>query len=554
MAALHHDESAPPRTAPPALRSYRSTYALQDRTVEDLQRQAQDRSSPFGTVRSSTAQSGIRETNGDHRRLMLEALTMFESHLSRLPPMGQTTTSTIPEVFQSAQHLVHSLDKLNGMLKEGTNKALEAQIDAELADYKDGVDLPELWREVGSDHRENLRVSDEVVRNITGFLLGVGKILREATSGTQHLRSMSLDEEVARRMTPDIQLNGNGRDLDGRRSSLRRSWEPGKEASRLMARLSTGLEENGRTGSRPGSALNVLRSSTTTSSSEERSVVEANDGTPATVRQSAPLSASTSAARRLYTPRERVDSNAIPFSPDEFGALPDYEPSPTPLSRQSHASLPNHRALPPLAVAPSLPTVPSERLLTRSSTSSMASTQTSTDKLSRRKISASSIVTIRPETIPFTPSIKPSNTTTAVTTATVSISPEGGAAPFPLLRSESGSSSRSNGVTFSRPSTASVSTTLTGLQKQHERAPTLSPSAIISSPQSGSESERDRDRESRSRTISARPRVSMESTRGEASPVEAAVDQIPFDIRLSTISPSRMPSYPPPFPPLQTFW
>ena len=146
MAALHHDESAPPRTAPPALRAYRSTYTLQDRNVEDLQRQAQDRSSPFGTMRSSTAQSGIREANGDHRRLMLEALTMFESHLSRLPPMGQTTTSTIPEVFQSAQHLVHSLDKLNAMLKEGTNKALEAQIDAELADYKDGVDLPELWR------------------------------------------------------------------------------------------------------------------------------------------------------------------------------------------------------------------------------------------------------------------------------------------------------------------------------------------------------------------------------------------------------------------------
>ncbi|KAM5530561.1 hypothetical protein V8D89_015755 [Ganoderma adspersum] len=520
MAALHHDESAPPRTAPPALRTYRSTYTLQDRNVEDLQRQAQDRSSPFGTIRSSTAQSGIREANGDHRRLMLEALTMFESHLSRLPPMGQTTTSTIPEVFQSAQHLVHSLDKLNAMLKEGTNKALEAQIDAELADYKDGVDLPELWREVGSDHRENLRVSDEVVRNITGFLLGVGKILREATSGTQHLRTMSLDEEVARRMTPDIQLNGNGRDLDGRRSSLRRSWEPGKEASRLMARLSIGLEENGRTGSRPGSALNVLRSSTTTSSSEGRSVAEANDGTPATVRQSAPLSASTSAARRLYSPRER--------------------PSPTPLSRQSHASLPNHRALPPLAVAPSLPTLPSERLLTRSSTSSFTtSTSTSTDKLSRRKISASSIVTVRPEPTPFSPSIKPSNPTTALTTATVSLSPESGAAPFPLLRSESGSSSRSNGVTFSRPSTTSVSTTLTGLQQQHERgarnrkvsfnsifanqtvAPTLSPSAAISSPQSGSESERDRDRESRSRTISARPRVSMETTRGEASPVEA---------------------------------
>ena len=108
----------------------------------------------------------MRDPNSDHRRLMLEALSVFESHLSRLPPMGQTTTTTIPEVFQSAQHLVHALDRLNAMLKDGTNKALEAQIDAELADSKDGVDLPELWREVGADHRENLRVSDEVVRNV----------------------------------------------------------------------------------------------------------------------------------------------------------------------------------------------------------------------------------------------------------------------------------------------------------------------------------------------------------------------------------------------------
>ena len=68
------------------------------------------------------------------------------------------------------------------------------------------------------DHRENLRVSDEVVRNMTGFLLGVGKILRDTTSAQQHLRTLSLDEEVVRRGTPDIVLLGNNRerDADGR--------------------------------------------------------------------------------------------------------------------------------------------------------------------------------------------------------------------------------------------------------------------------------------------------------------------------------------------------
>ena len=532
MAALHHDD-APPRTAPPALRSYKSTYALPDRHLEDLQRQStHDRSSPFGTIRSSTAQSGIRETSSDHRRLMLEALSVFESHLSRLPPMGQTTTSTIPEVFQSAQHLVHALDKLNAMLKDGTNRALEAQIDAELADYKNGVDLPELWREVGSDHRENLRVSDEVVRNMTGFLLGVGKILRDVTSGGQHYRTLSLDEEVTRRMTPDISPP-SARDLDGRRSrEVRRSWEPGKESNRLLTRLSS-LERNGSIRSRPGSSMNQLRSSTN-SSSEGRSVADAIDGTPATLRQSAPISAPTTAARRLYAPRDRPEPLSTSLNMEDSHPA-DYEPSPTPISRQSQIAFPERRALPPIAVPPSLPTLPSESLI-----------QNNFDKYSRRKISASSNITVRPEPSPFTPSIKPSNPTTAITTATVSISPDTRTSAFPLLRSDSNSSSRTNGVTFSRPSTASVSTTLTGIQQQHERGarsrkvsyssafaddpPALAPAAPISS-QSGSESER----ETRSRTISTRPRASLDDRRsGEESPVDAVRRSLATTVSYST--------------------
>ncbi|RPD62254.1 hypothetical protein L226DRAFT_337925 [Lentinus tigrinus ALCF2SS1-7] len=519
MAALHHDDP-PPRTAPPALRSYRSTYNLPDRHLEDIRRMSSlDRSSPFSTVRSATAQSGMRESSSDHRRLMLEALSVFESHLSRLPPMGQTTTTTIPEVFQSSQHLVHALDKLNAMLKDGTNKALEAQIDAELADSKNSVDLPELWREVGADHRENLRVSDEIVRNMTGFLLGVGKILRDVTSGNQHFRTHSLDEEVTRRMTPDISPT-SARDADGRRSrEARRSWEPGRETIRLSGLSS--LERNGTTRSRPPSSMNStnLRSSTGTSSSEGRSVNDANDGTPATVRQAAPISGSSSAARRLYAPRDRPEPISTSFSAEDRYVV-DYEPSPTPVSRTSHISFPERRSLPPVAVPPSLPTLPSESLIS----------QDAADKLSRRKISASSNITIRPESTPFTPAIKPSNPTTALTTATVTMSPDSGVAPFPLLRSESNSSTRTNGVTFSRPTTSSVSTTLSGIQQQHERgaksrkvslssafADVSSRAVAPISSQSGSESER----ETRSRTISSRPRASLENSRGEGSPVDA---------------------------------
>ncbi|TFK85329.1 hypothetical protein K466DRAFT_494954 [Polyporus arcularius HHB13444] len=518
MAALHHDDA--PRTAPPALRSYRSTYTLPDRHLEDVRRLSTlDRSSPFSTVRSSTAQSGVRESGSDHRRLMLESLSVFESHLSRLPPMGQTTTTTIPEVFQSAQHLVHALDKLNAMLKDGTNRALEAQIDAELADSRGGVDLPELWREVGADHRENLRVSDEVVRNMTGFLLGVGKILRDVTSGNQHFRTHSLDEEVARRMTPDISPI-SARDAAGRQSrEARRSWEPGRETVRLSALSS--LERNSTSRSRPPSSMNGshMRSSTGTSSSEGRSVNDGNDGTPATVRQSAPISGSTSVARRLYAPRDRPEHNFASYSTENLHAG-DYDPSPTPISRTAHLSFPERRSL-PVSVPPSLSTLPSESLITQANAAA--------DKLSRRKISASSNITIRPEPSPFTPSIKPSNPTTAVTTATV-MSPESTTAPFPLLRSESNSSSRTNGVTFSRPTTTSVSSTLSGIQQQHERgaksrkvslssafADVSSRAAVPISSQSGSESER----ETRPRTISARPRASLESSRGEERPLDA---------------------------------
>lgn len=532
MAALHHDarEQAPPRTAPPALRSYKSTYALPNRLVDNLQDQSNHErasSSPFSSHRPLTAQGGGRDSNAEHRRLMLESLSMFESQLSRLPPMGQTSTTTIPEIFQSAQHLVHALDKLNGMLKEGTNRALESQIDAEVSDYKDGVDLVELWQEVGSDHRENLRVSDEVVRNMTGFLLGVGKILRDATSygGQQHLRTMSLDEEVVRRGTPDVPTSG-GRDSDGRRSrEMRRSWEPGKETNRLLTRLSS-LERNGTTRSRPGSAMNMMRGSATSSSEGRSSSDAANDGTPATMRQSAPISTATSAARRLYAPRDRGEVAAplvTSLGSEEY--LGDYEPSPTPVSRQAHVVLPERR-LPPLSVAPTLSTVPSESLLTRSSTGS-------SDKTSRRKISSSSIVTVRAEPSTFVPVIKPSNPTTALTTHTVSASPETNRTPFPMLRSDSSSSMRKNGVTFSRPATMSVSSALSGLQQQHERGArsrttsntssvadnqtvVLAPPLAISSSTSGSESER----ETRWKTLSSRPRVSLDSNRSGDSPID----------------------------------
>ncbi|KAI0074051.1 hypothetical protein K474DRAFT_111328 [Panus rudis PR-1116 ss-1] len=259
MAALHSDE---PRTAPAGLRTYRSTYTLERETSQSSHSSAytdghssaqssadQDRhdrrySSPYpnGSTRaastlptSALTGNAARDPHLEHRRLMLEALTMFESHLSRLPPMGQTTTTTIPEVFQTSQHLVHTTDKLNTFLKTATNQALEAQIDAEVADHNN-EDAADIWNKVGMEYRDCLRLSDEVVRTMTAFLLGVGKVLREATtsaSAHQHMRTMSLDEDAVNRQraTPELgnsnALSADRRSSDGRRSrETRRSWDP----------------------------------------------------------------------------------------------------------------------------------------------------------------------------------------------------------------------------------------------------------------------------------------------------------------------------------------
>ncbi|CAL1712984.1 unnamed protein product [Somion occarium] len=541
MAALHSDE---PRTAPAGLRTYRSSYPLQREPSSSSSYQASDESSrthptsvhdrlyssPFGGHGNHTAplpatamgSKNTRDPHMEHRRLMLDALSMFESHLSRLPPMGQTTTSTIPEVFQTSQHLIHTTDKLNTALKAGTNQALEAQIDAEVSD-SNNANAAEIWARVGMEYRDNLRLSDEVVRTMTAFLLGVGKVLREATTSAnahqqQHSRTMSLDDDSvskARSTSEGVSagtLSVDRRSSDGRRSrETRRSWDP-RETSQVslnLGRLASRERTNGGI-SRPGSSMNQVRSAA--SSNEARSVSDDMDHTPQTIRVPSSL-LSSSSVRKPYTPRDqRTTSDPSTRQSIVLDSPDSYEPSPTPAPRNVFD---RSRALPPLAIPPSLPTLPSESLLRRSATSS---TSASTDKSTRRKISSNSNVTVRAEassSSSFQPIIKPSNPTTAVTPHTVSHSPETSSTRLP--RNDSASSfNHTNGVTFSRPSTISVST-LSGLQQQHDshsRQRTSSTSSVeepisavsaLRSPMSGSETERPR-------TVGLRGRVSLDKS------------------------------------------
>ncbi|KAG1858876.1 hypothetical protein F4604DRAFT_1793783 [Suillus subluteus] len=453
---------------------------------------------PLGNGSVSSLHS--HQQTAEHTKLMLESLTMFENNLSRLP----NQSASVSDLFRSAETIVLASEKLNALLRTGTNRALEQQIDAEMDDERSGeIPTGEIWRRVGGEYRESLRVSDEVVRTITGFLLGVGKIVKEASAGAlndpgpQHSRS-GLGDDVSRR-TPEIDRSSNRSRQDGRRSAeSRRSWEPSAPTADLSRRL-TGHGEG--VVARPPSSRDRDPDQDQASSSRNSLTLPP-----------LPLSAT----RRLFTPREQRDhqmtSNALAshnISSDIIDLSLEYEPSPTPAARGVPGG--QQKPLPSLAIPPPLPTLPSESLMGRSTSSLL-------DKSNHRKPSATSTATIRGLPLPF------ANTTTAVTTHTVSNSPEN--STFPLSRVDSKDSVRSS-VTFSRPSEVSLS----ALQQQHIRdearrkaitsssnteedtdvPPAPSP-AQVRSPLSGSETERD----TRRRTLGVRAaRMSLDSIRDE---------------------------------------
>lgn len=439
------------------------------------------------------------QQSAEHTKLMLESLTMFENILSRLP----NQSASMPDLFRSAETIVLASEKLNALLRTGTNRALEEQIDAEMDDKISGeIPTGEIWRRVGGEYRESLRVSDEIVRTITGFLLGVGKIVKEASAGAlndpgpHHLRS-GLGDDVSRR-TPEIDRSSNTSRQDGRRSvESRRSWEPSAPTADLFRRLS-GRGEG--VVARPPSSRDH----------------DPDQDQPSSSRNSLPLPLPLSATRRLFTPREQRDhqmtSNALASHniPSDIVDLSlEYEPSPTPAARGVPAG--RQKPLPSLTTPPPLPTLPSESLMGRSTSNLL-------DKSNHRKPSATSTATIRGLPLPS------ANPTTAVTTHTVSNSPEN--STFPLSRVDSQDSVRSS-VTFSRPSEVSLS----ALQQQHIRDearrkvittssnteedadvhPAPSP-AQVRSPLSGSETERD----TRRRTLGVRAaRMSLDNIRDE---------------------------------------
>ncbi|KAG1728531.1 uncharacterized protein EDB91DRAFT_1060520 [Suillus paluster] len=505
MAEFYHGEDGrPPTIRPLPLQQPPAAPTPPDRSRSGTLTRRHTTMTPLGN--GSVASLHSHQQSAEHTRLMLESLTMFENILSRLPNQSASVT----DVFRSAETIVLASEKLNALLRTGTNHALEQQIDAEMDDGESG-EMPtgEIWRRVGGEYRESLRVSDEVVRTITGFLLGVGKIVKEASAGAlndpgqQHLRG-TIGDEVSRR-TPEIDRSSSRRSQDGRRSvESRRSWEPSVSGADLSRRL-TGRGEG--VVARPPS-------------SRDRDM---DQEPPSSSRNTFPLPPlPPSATRRLFTPREQREhqmiSNAVATHNTPSDAIDlslEYEPSPTPASRGIPAG--RQKPLPALAVPPPLPTLPSESLMRRS-----ASSLLDKDKNNRRKPSATSTATIRGPTTPFP--LPSSNPTTAVTTHTVSNSPE--SSTFPLSRVDSQDSIRST-VTFSRPSEVSLSAlqqqqirdearrkiiTSSSSAEEDTNTPAPSPATQVRTPLSGSETERD----TRRRTIGVRAaRMSLDSIRDE---------------------------------------
>ncbi|OAX31139.1 hypothetical protein K503DRAFT_788030 [Rhizopogon vinicolor AM-OR11-026] len=365
-------ESPKDRPLPPQRTPAASTPPERSRSSALIRRHTT--MTPLGN--ESTSSHHSQQQSSEHTRLMLEPLTMFENILSRLPNLS----ASISNLFRSAETI-------------GTNRALEQQIDAEVDDETRGEEpASEIWRRVGGEYRESLRVSDEVtvVRTITGFLLGVDKVMKEASAcalddpGQPHSRNVSFDNEEVSRRTPEVDRSSSRRSQDGRRSvDSRRSWDPSISVVDLSRRISSRAE--GVLARPPSSREHDL-----------------DLDQPSCSRNTLPP-----------PPREhreqRITSDSIELSLE-------YEPSPTPAARNLPGG--RHRPIPALAIPPPLPALPSESLV-RKSTSSLL------DKGNRRKPSAN---TIRGVMTPFP--LPSANPTTAVTTHTVSNS-DTNASPAP---------------------------------------------------------------------------------------------------------------------------
>ena len=357
---------------------------------------------------------------------------MFTTHLSRLTTSPSLSPST--DLVKNAENLVWCAEKVNILLRNSTNRALEAQIDAEvnLSPSSSSERESDMWRRVGGECRESLRASDELVRSVTGVLIGFGRAVRDFATAAgaagggeqQHVRSGSFDDEERERY-----LTRSGSVLGGRPKSRAREEDfvsPQPKASSSSA-----------------------------------------------ARHSLPNGVGS--MRRVYTPIgiPTADSQETlrGESEREREREREYEPSPT---NNRLRAKEKDRQVPPLSIPKPLPTLPSEaKTPKRSATTSSATIGRETFSSSARR--KSSVSTIRGTAggggtsggTPGRMGLEPTSATPTTAVTVENASSTGVAVAFPsLLRSDSAKSatSTSGGGGVGRAGTISKSSTVSVLQ------------------------------------------------------------------------------------------
>ena len=404
-----HDDG--PR-ASPSLRHLRSNTDLPDR-YSSLGSAAVIKAftSPSGVVRTLQSKREIPSTPGGgsstnttnnmehHAHLMNEALFMFESHVQKLP-RATVTPGIYDDVVRDAQVLVAAAGSLNKALRAASNVAVEEQVLAEVGsdDRRESGEVADVWRRIGAELRGDIRASDELVRTMTSFMIGVGRTLRAAAASS----------------TPA----GDGRqsvESSGRRSDeVRSSMDQHRDESlRRLTAVRPAPTSDGK-GTAGGEWDRTKRSSYNSITNETRpsSVLSMiRDGRPSMEASERPATYTALASSKRSLSRARGEAElprlSIPLTAREWGFPESVDGGDrTPLDRPIRST--RHTSL---ALPPPLPALPSER---------MTRTKSQAGRLvpKEKRISRSSTATIQGQPTssseansPFSPAIAQSSDT-----------------------------------------------------------------------------------------------------------------------------------------------
>ncbi len=312
----------------------------------------------------------------DHPDILIDALSMLEGHLSRLPSSSSVRTT---DCLRSAQTLVDASRTLNAKLRNATNSAIEQHVEAEIeGSALDGELLAaELWKNVGTEFRENLRMSDELIRSLTVFLLTFGKLLRDNNHNQNRPASVGSNEDISRLSRLSLESVRRYPDMDSRdsveqvrRNEGSRGSDSGRHSLDSRLSLETPVRE-------PGFSTDV-RPSTSMSQTRTESIQRPGIASPDLSRSRKPgmFSVLSSSSKRLFTSRRSSQSSSV--ANPSFSAESDSYDSPTPARHADPARVSNKRGSADWTTERPVSTLPPISLLHRPSDHRLRKNKTST--------------------------------------------------------------------------------------------------------------------------------------------------------------------------------